>query len=248
MASKTIDIQASGGVCDAYVTHPDEGGPFPAVIFFMDGIGIRPVLKQMADRIAAEGYYVLLPNMFYRRGRAPIFDVATILNPENRPALMQLVSSLTPDRVIRDAGVFLDVLAAQKGVRSGSKVGLTGYCMGGGMVVRTAAQYPNRIAAGASFHGGRLATEDADSPHRLVGKIRCRLYFGHADQDQSMTPEQIERLDQALKAAGTVYEAELYAGALHGFTMTDLPVYNREACDKHWQRLLGMFKETLRGT
>jgi len=245
MASKTIDIKTSDGVCDTYISHPDRGGPFPAVLFFMDGIGIRPVLRQMADRIAAEGYYVFLPNMFYRRGRAPVFDVATILNPENRPALMELVLSLTPELVVRDAGVFLDVLAVQKEVRPGSKVGLTGYCMGGGMVVRTAAQYPDRIAAGASFHGGRLATEDPDSPHRLVGKIRCRLYFGHADQDQSMTPEQIDRLDQALKGVGTVFEAEIYTGALHGFTMSDLPVYNRKACDKHWQRLLHLFKETL---
>jgi carboxymethylenebutenolidase len=241
MASKTIDIKTSDGVCDS-----DSGGPFPAVIFFMDGIGIRPVLQQMAGRIAADGYYVLLPNMFYRRGRTPIFDVATILNQENRPALMEIVASLTPELVVRDAGTFLDVLAEQKEVRPGSKVGLTGYCMGGAMVVRTAANYPDRVAAGASFHGGRLVTENPDSPHRLVGKIRCRLYFGHADQDQSMTPEQIGRLDEALRAAGATYMAELYTGALHGFTMSDLPVYNREACDKHWDRLLGLFAETLR--
>jgi len=112
--------------------------------------------------------------------------------------------------------------------------------------VRTAANYPDRVAAGASFHGGRLVTEHPDSPHRLVGKIRCRLYFGHADQDQSMTPEQIEQLEEALRAAGTVYETELYTGALHGFTMSDLPVYNREACDKRWDRLLGLFAKTLR--
>jgi carboxymethylenebutenolidase len=246
MASKTIDIKTPDGACDTYVSHPDGGGPFPAVLFFMDGIGIRPVLRHMADRIAAEGYYVLLPNMFYRRGRAPVFDVATILKPENRPALTELVLSLTPALVVRDAGIFLDVLAERKEIRAGSKVGLTGYCMGGGMVVRTAAQYPDRVAAGASFHGGRLVTENADSPHRLVGKIRCRLYFGHADQDQAMTAEQIDRLDQALKAAGTVFEAELYTGALHGFTMSDLPVYNQKACDKHWLRLLNLFKETLR--
>jgi carboxymethylenebutenolidase len=245
MASKTIDIKTADGVCDSYVSHPDGGGSFPAVLFFMDGIGIRPQLRQMADRIAAEGYYVLLPNMFYRRGRAPVFDVATILKPENRPALTELVLSLTPERVLRDAGLFLDLLAAQKEVRPGSKVGLTGYCMGGGMVVRTAAQYPDRIAAGASFHGGRLATEAPESPHRLAGKVRCRLYFGHADQDPAMTTEQIDRLDQALKAAGTVFAAELYTGALHGFTMADLPVYNREACDKHWRRLLDLFKETM---
>ncbi len=245
MTSKAIDIETADGACDAYVSHSDRGGPFPAVLFFMDGIGIRPVLRQMADRIAAEGYYVLLPNMFYRRGRAPVFDVATVLNPENRPALMELVLSLTPERVVRDAGVFLGMLAAQKEVAPGRKVGLTGYCMGGGMVVRTAAAFPARVAAGASFHGGRLATDDPASPHRLVGEIRCPLYFGHADQDQSMTPEQIDRLAQALRDAGTAFEAELYSGARHGFTMPDLPVYDQKACDKHWQRLLALFKEPL---
>jgi carboxymethylenebutenolidase len=246
MANKSIDIDTPDGVCDSYISYPDTDGPFPAVLFYMDGIGIRPVLRQMADRIAANGFYVLLPNLFYRYGQAPESNVAEILKPENRAKLMGMVLSLTPELIVRDAGVFLNFLAAQQEVKSDGEVGLNGYCMGGGMVVRTAAHYPDRVAAAASFHGGRLATDAPDSPHRLVGRITAELYFGHADQDQSMPLEDIARLDESLKAARTRYQAELYTGAMHGFTMRDLPMYNEVACNQHWDRLLGLFLKTLK--
>jgi carboxymethylenebutenolidase len=246
VTSKTIDIKTPDGVCDSYITCPNAGGPFAAVLFYMDGIGIRPVLREMADRLAAKGYYVLLPNMFYRRGPAAPIDVAKILSPENRASLMDLVHSLTPERVVRDAGVFLDFLDAQKEVALRMPVGLTGYCMGGGMVVRTAAHYPGRIASAASFHGGRLATDAPDSPHRLVNRIAAELYFGHADQDAGMTAQDIARLDEALREAGIRYRSELYTGALHGFTMPDLPVYNKAACDQHWDRLFALYAKTLK--
>lgn len=243
--NKTVDIKTSDGACESYISHPSHAGPFPAVLFYMDGIGVRPVLRDMADRLAANGYYVLLPNMFYRGGRAAPVDVAEVLRPENRAALMELVLSLTPERVVSDAGAFLEFLAAQKEVKSGSPVGLTGYCMGGGMVMRTAAHYAERVASAASFHGGRLATASTDSPHHLVHRISAELYFGHADQDSGMTPEEIARLEDALQRAGRRYQAELYAGALHGFTMPDFPVYNKAACDQHWDRLLALFHRTL---
>jgi carboxymethylenebutenolidase len=246
MISKTIDIKTPDGVCDSYIACPNTGGPFAAVLFYMDGIGIRPVLREMADRLAASGYYVLLPNMFYRRGSATPIDVAEILKPENRASLMELVHSLTPERVVRDAGVFLDFLDAQREVASSMAVGLTGYCMGGGMVVRTAAHYPERIASAASFHGGRLATDAPDSPHRLVNRITAELYFGHADQDAGMTAEDIARLDEALRQSGSRHRTELYTGALHGFTMPDLPVYSKAACDQHWDRLLALYARTLK--
>jgi carboxymethylenebutenolidase len=243
---KTIDIKTPDGLCDSYIVCPNSGGPFAAVLFYMDGIGIRPVLREMADRLAANGYYVLLPNLFYRRGRAVPVDVTELLSPKNRASLMDLVQSLTPERVVGDANVFLDFLGAQREVASSIPVGLTGYCMGGGMVVRTAAHYPERVASAASFHGGRLATDAPDSPHRLVNRITAELYFGHADQDAGMTTEDIERLDEALRKAGTRYRTELYAGALHGFTMPDLPVYHKAACDQHWDRLLSLFARTLK--
>jgi len=246
VASQTIDIKTPDGLCDSYIACPNTSGPFAAVLFYMDGIGIRPVLREMADRLAANGYYVLLPNMFYRRGRAEPVDVAEILSPKNRASLMDLVHSLTPERVVRDANVFLDFLAAQREVAGSTPVGLTGYCMGGGMVVRTAAHYPERVASAASFHGGRLATDAPDSPHRLVNRITAKLYFAHADQDAGMTAEDIARLDEALRKAGSRSRTELYSGALHGFTMPDLPVYNKAACDQHWDRLLSLFASTLK--
>lgn len=246
MPSKNIDIKTPDGLCDSYVAYPDSNGLYPAVLFYMDGIGVRPVMHQMADRIAARGYYVLLPNLYYRHGRAPLFEVAEILRPENRPKLMGMVLSVTPELVLRDAGIFLNFLGAQKEVNPTSKMGLTGYCMGGSMAIRTAAHYPEKIAAAASFHAGRLVTEAADSPHRLVGQISAELYFGHADKDPSMPTADIARLDEHLQAAGTRYQSELYAGAMHGFTMSDLPPYNETACNQHWDRLLSLYARTLK--
>jgi carboxymethylenebutenolidase len=244
---KTIDINTDDGVCDAYVSYPDAGGPFPAVLLYMDGGGVRPAVYSIAKRIAANGFYVLLPNMYYRARRAPVIDTAAdIFKPENRSKLMELVRSLSPERIVADAGAFLDFLSAQAEIKPNSKVGLTGYCMGGAMVVRTSAAYPDRVAAGASHHGGRLVTKDADSPHLLLGKISAELYFGHADNDEYMPRADIARFEEALQKSGVTYESEIYTGASHGYTMTDFPVYNAAAADKHWRRLLGLLGKTLK--
>lgn len=231
------------GTCPAYVTWPATGGPVPGVLMFMDAIGFRPILKGMAERIAAAGYYVLLPDLFYRIGAPPLPVGAVRLLPENRPTLMGMVQSLPPDVVVRDAGAFLEFLAAQPGVRPGSKVGLVGYCMGGSMAVRTAAAYPDRIGVAASFHGGRQVTDTADSPHRLLGRIGAELYFGHADQDASMPAAQIETLEAALRTSGVRHRSELYAGARHGFTMRDLPVHDEAAAARHWERLIQLLAD-----
>jgi len=243
MANKMVDIKTPDGTADAYVSYPDDGKTHPAVLLFMDAVGLRPNIKQMADRIAAAGYYVLAPNTFYREGRAPLWEGASILG--DRPRLMQLVMSLTPDRVKADAGAYLDFLGKQKEVTPGSKVGATGYCMGATHVMRTAAAYPDRVAAGAGFHPGGLVSDDPNSPHKLVGQIKARLYFGHADEDPFNTPEQQAKLSDALKSAGRSFRAELYNGAKHGYTMADLPVYDKNAAEKHWTNLLGLFKEAL---
>jgi carboxymethylenebutenolidase len=243
---KTIDIKTGDGVCDAYVSCPGSGGPFPGVLLYMDGAGVRPAVHSIAERIAANGFYVLLPNMYYRVRRAPVIDAAEIFKPESRSKLMELVGSLSPARVVADAGAFLDFLAAQAEVKPNSKVGLTGYCMGGAMVVRTSAAYPDRVGAGASHHGGRLVTKDPDSPHLLLAKISGELYFGHADNDEYMPRADIARFDAALQESGVTYESEVYPGASHGYTMIDFPVYDAVAADKHWRRLLGLFGKTLR--
>jgi carboxymethylenebutenolidase len=246
MASQLIDITTPDGLCDSYISYPDGGGPYPAVLFYMDGVGFRPTLHRMADRIASSGYFVLLPNLFYRRGRAEAWNVADILKPENRPKLMEYVRSVTPELLVKDAGIFLGFLSSRKEVDPSRKIGLTGYCMGGGMALRTAAHYPDRIGAAASFHGGRLATDAPDSPHQLVGRISAELYFGHADKDEGMTPADIARLEQALNAAGSRYESEVYTGALHGYTMQDLPMYNPEAAERHFRKLLPLFERNLK--
>jgi carboxymethylenebutenolidase len=246
MPGQLIDVATADGLCDAYLAYPDGGGPFPAVLFYMDGVGFRPTLHRMADRIASDGYMVLLPNLFYRRGRAMASSVSDILKPENRPKLMEYVRSLTPELLVKDAGAFLGFLAARPEVNPAAKVGLTGYCMGGGMAVRTAARYPDRIGAAASFHAGRLVTDAPDSPHRLLAGMGAELYFGHADQDEGMTPADIARLEEALVAAGVRFTSELYTGARHGFTMPDLPVYDAQACERHWRKLLELFARNLR--
>jgi carboxymethylenebutenolidase len=248
MKTKTIDIQTKDGACDSYIAHPEGAGPFPAVLFLMDAFGPRPWLYEMADTIAARGYYVLLPNLFYRARKAPVVDGTFPVKPADLPAfhqqIMPLIQSLRPEQSISDAKAFLDFLSQQKDAHAG-KVGLTGYCMGGRLALRMAEEFPDRIAAAASFHGGNLATEAADSPHHFVGKVKAELYFGHADNDKSMPPEQINRLEQALQTAGVRYESELYQGAAHGFTMRDLPAYNEGALARHWQKLFALFARTL---
>lgn len=247
MTGKLITIAASDGACEAYVAEPRDGGTYPGVLFYMDGVGFRPTVHRMADRIAAAGYVVLLPNMFYRIGPAQPVVIAELFKPENRPALMERVMSITPERLVRDAGNFLDVLAAHPRVTPGAKVGLTGYCMGGGMVMRTAAAFPRRVGAGGCFHAGRLATGDITSPHYLAGAIKAELYFGHADKDTGMPPEAIEKLEQSLTAGAVTFRSELYAGALHGYTMADLTtIYDKAADDRHYRELLALFARLLK--
>ena len=238
MPFQATEIRTTDGICPAYAAWPAAGGPFPAVLVMMDGIGYRPVLQAVADRLAAAGYYALVPNLFYRRPGEPRLPGAELLKPENRPLLTELVQTLTPDVVLRDAAAFLDHLATRPEVAADHRFGVVGYCMGGSMAVRIAAAFPGRIGAAASFHAGRLVTDLPTSPHRLLPQVRASLYFGHADRDASMTPAQVDALQAALQAAGVRYTSELYAGALHGFTMPDLPVFDAAACARHWERLL----------
>ena len=191
------------------------------------------------------GYVGLLPNLFYRDGPQGPIDVAQRMSQDNRPKLIEQVMSLTPQRVLSDAGAFLAFLAAQKNVIAGAKAGITGYCMGSSMAIRTAARYPSQVGAVAGFHGGRLVTDNPASPHRLLATVEAQLYFGHADQDAGMPPDAIAEFDKALAVRGLPFQAELYAGALHGFTMSDLPVYNKAAADKHWERLLALLGAAL---
>jgi len=248
MKTLMTDIKTQDGVCDAFVAYPDDGKQHPAVLFYMDAIGPRDYLYEMAKKIAERGYYVLQPNMFYRVKKAPYFDMKFPLGAADLPKLWEklgpLFQSFTPEQGMKDAQVFLDFLGKQKEVRPG-KIGITGYCMGAGLALRTAALFPDRVGAAAGFHGARLATDAPDSPHRLVGKIKAEVYVGHADKDQHNPPEQIELLEKALSQAGVRHETEVYPGAMHGYTMADLPAYNEAGAKRHWEKLFPLFERNL---
>ncbi|MFF2205690.1 dienelactone hydrolase family protein [Streptomyces sp. NPDC058145] len=240
-----VDIPTADGVADAYLAHPADGRPRPGVLLYQDAYGLRPRLRSMADRLAAAGYTVLVPNVFYRHGRTPIGEVPEFIDTSADPTIWErigpVMASLTPDQTRRDADAYLDWLAGSPLVTDGP-VALTGYCMGARLALRTAATHPDRVAAAAGFHGGRLATDAPDSPHLGAGQITAELYFGHADQDRSMPEEQIRRLADALTAAGVRHTSEVYPGAGHGYTQTDTTAYDREADERHWAALLALLE------
>ncbi|WP_320064347.1 dienelactone hydrolase family protein [Micromonospora sp. RTGN7] len=246
----TVDVPVGDGVADAILARPDGDGPFPAVLFFMDVFGLRPRLIEMAERIASRGHVVLAPNLLHRAGRAPLFDLSCLNDPAERgravERIMPLVAALTPEVVAGDTAAYLDFLATRADVAPGP-VAVTGYCMGGMNALRAIEAHPDRIAAVASFHAGRVVTDAPDSPHRGVGSVTGELYFAHADQDRSMTPEQIATLEAALEVAGVRHRSELYVGAAHGFTMADTAAYDERATERHWAALFDLLDRTFRG-
>jgi carboxymethylenebutenolidase len=247
LESSTLDIAMPDGSADAYLSRPATG-KHPGVLVFMDAIGLRPRLEEMADRIAERGYAVLVPNLFYRAGRSPVIpNIVERLQGEDRTAvfgeLMPLMTALTPEVAARDTAAYVEVLDQYA---DGGPIATVGYCMGGALAMRAAAQLPDRVAAVGSFHGGRLAPEEDSGPHTLADQISAELYFGHADNDGSLPPEQIVRLEGALDAAGVRYTSEVYAGAAHGYSMSDMPVHNAEAEQRHWDALFGLLDRTLR--
>lgn len=249
MPSQTIEIDTADGTAEAYVTRPDDGD-HPGVLFIMDAIGLRPRIKEMADRIASWGYVVLAPNAFYRHGRAeelaPIKDLRVDGNRDEFFAeAVGRVNSLTNDLARADLARYLDTLQTLPGV-VGDTVGATGYCMGGRLTFLAAASFPQRVAAAASFHTGKLVTDAPDSLHRLSGSIRAELLFGHADNDASMTPEDISRLEAELDSAGVSYASSVYSGAAHGYTMSDTSVYDHEASERHFSELENLLERALR--
>ena len=243
-----INITMPEGECPAHVFTPEGKGegPWPAVIFYMDGLAIRQTLFDMAQRLANGGYVVLLPDMFWRAGPyAPLDPKVVCASGNVRGAIAHLFGSTNNALAAQDTGAFLAYLDSRTDV-AGSKVGATGYCMGAGMVFYAAGTYPERFAAGAGFHGGNLATDDPASPHLLAPKIKARIYVGGADNDAGYPPEMAERLDRALTEAGVEHTCAFYPGALHGWTMADFPIYDEPAAERHWQVLFELFGATLR--
>jgi carboxymethylenebutenolidase len=246
-----VEIKTPDGTCDAAFIHPATGA-HPAVIIWPDAFGLRPSMRDMAKRLVTEANYsVLVPNPFYRVGKGTFFENASKVDfAAERAKLTPLMGSIGADGAVeKDAPAFVTWLDAQPQVDKTKKIGTQGYCMGGALVVRTAAAVPNRIGAGASFHGGGLVTTSPNSPHLLAPKIKARMYFGVAASDDTPNPDVKVRLREAFEAAKVPVEVELYPQAQHGWCVPDMPMqangqptYNKVDAEKAWGKLLALYK------
>jgi carboxymethylenebutenolidase len=246
MSRIDVSIKTRDGNCPASLfTLASGNGPWPGVIFYMDGPGIRPSIWEMAQQLADTGYAVLLPDLFYRSGPyAPMVPAKVFADPVQKEHLMKLVGSVTRDATVSDTDAFISFLAARPEVK-GERFGTTGYCMGGKVALTAAGAYPDRFAAIASFHAGGLVTDHADSPHRFVKGITGRVYVAGADEDSHFTDAQKAQLEAALAEAGVDHQVETYAGAHHGYAVPDHPAFNAGAAERHWQALSRLFGATL---
>lgn len=241
MKEDHIDIQTKDGLMNTFITRPDEGGPFPSVIFYMDAPGKREELHDMARRIASVGYYVMLPNLYYRDVRE--FHLG--MPDASRERMMELMGNLTNAMVCEDTQTMFDHMSNEPDARGGP-VGITGYCMSGPFVFAAAAAFPDRIKAALSVHGVKLYTDDADSPHLDAHKIQGEMYFACAELDQLAPPSMIDPLDEHLKSTGINYRIEWYPAAQHGFVFPQREgMFSKESAERHWARLFAMFARNL---
>ncbi|HEY6452579.1 MAG TPA: dienelactone hydrolase family protein [Steroidobacteraceae bacterium] len=251
---KNVEIITRDGSCDAVFIHPATGA-YPGVLIWTDIFGLRPAFRAMGRRLATAGYAVLVPNPFYRTARAPIFDNASSFNfqsESDRAKLPPLTGPLAvPGATESDAQAYIGFLDRQPQVNTKKKMGTQGYCWGGPQMLRTAAAVPDRIGAGASFHGGGLVTDKPDSPHLLAPKIRARMYFAIASNDDQRQPEAKDKLREAFAAAKVPAEIEVYAGAQHGWCVPDMPehdgkpLYDKPAAERAWSKLLALYRVAL---
>ncbi len=248
-----VEIKTPDGTCDAAFIHPS-GGSHPGVLLWADAFGLRPSMREMGKRLAEQGYSVLVPNPFYRMGKAPFFtDASTVDFAKDRGKIMPLMGSVTAaGNAEKDAQAYIAFLDEQKQVNKSKKIGTQGYCMGGALVVRTAATVPDRVGAGASFHGGGLVTDKPDSPHLLAPKIKAKMYFGIAMSDDKQQPDAKDKLKAAFIAAGNPAEIEVYGDAYHGWCVPDMPkqadgaaTYNKPDAEKAWAKLTTLYKGAL---
>ncbi len=239
-------IPTLDGKCPGHVFAPPGQGPWPGVLLFMDGFGIRPTLFHMAQRLADGGYVVLLPDLFYRIGAYPPLDLEKVFaTGDVRKAIAERIGHPTDlELAVKDTASFIACLASREDV-AGRGFGATGYCMGGAFSLASAGAYPDQIVAAASFHGGNLVTSSLVSPHVLAPAMRASIYVAAAEDDPSYTPEMAAQLEQALTLAGVDHLCEIYEGAAHGWTMPDTPRYHHEAAERHWRSLFQFFRKNL---
>lgn len=247
MPRKSVTIKTRDGSAPASVFTPTSGsGPWPAVIVYMDGRGIRPALFELAERIAAGGYYVLLPDLFYRAGPYEPPPVNLFSDPEARKRWQSTYMATASHANVRsDTEAFLTFLTEQREANA-ARVGTTGYCMGGGLSLDAAAYFPERVVAAASYHGGNLASDAPDSPHLLAARIKGRVYVAGAIEDPTFDEMQKARLVEALTRAGVTHTVETYEGARHGWVPSDSAVHNPEAAERHYSTLLALFDSSLK--
>jgi carboxymethylenebutenolidase len=240
-----VEIKTPDGTCDAYLVHPVKG-KYPAVLIWPDIFGLRPAFRQMGKRLAESGYTVLVINPFYRTKKAPTAPEHPDFNdPATRQALMSLAGTLSPATALTDASAFVAYLDGQAAVDRAHKMGTTGYCMGGPFVLRTAAAFPDRVGAGATFHGGGLASDKPESPHLLIPKMKAHFLIAIAENDDQREPEVKNTLRDSFAKANLPAEIEVYAGTKHGWCPPDSAVYNAEQAEKAWGRMLVLFKAAL---
>ena len=254
VVEKNVEVKTPDGVCDAALIHPASGS-HPAVLIWPDAFGLRPSMRDIGKRIAAEGYSVLVPNPFYRLAKAPVIQDPSSFsfqNPADMAKLQPLMASINAAGAAeKDASAYIAFLDAQPQVNKAKKIGTQGYCMGGPLVVRTAAALPDRIGAGASFHGGGLVTNAPSSPHLLAPKIKARMYFAVASNDDMRQPDAKDKLREAFAAAKVPAEIEVYPESLHGWCVPDMPmqngkpIYNKPDAEKAWAKLVALYKKAL---
>jgi carboxymethylenebutenolidase len=234
-----LQIKTADGVADAWFFHPEGEGPWPAVLAYMDAPGIRPQLRALIDSVAAKGYAVLLPNLFYRNGPPGTLDMAK--DPDRVRAEIGRLSHAT---IAQDSIAYLDALEAEPHAHT-ERMGAIGFCMGGGMALTLAGNYPDRIAAAVSLHGGRLATDAPDSPHRLAHRMTAQIYVGVANNDNEREPFEMPRLRGALEGAAVRHAVDLYGDCDHGWTVPGNRAYNEAGSRRAFEKVFGLFAETL---
>jgi carboxymethylenebutenolidase len=248
MMDTDVQVTTADGVCDAALIHPQKGS-WPGVILFADVFGLRPTMREMAKRLAADGFTVLVPNPFYRTSKPPGLSTdIDFNNPADRAKIDALRAPLTGEAVMQDASAYVKFLDSQASVNKSAKMGVFGYCMGGPMTMQAAAANPHRIGAGASFHGGGLVTDKPDSPHLLIPKMKAQYYFGIAMNDDQRQPDAKTKLDAAFKSAKLQAKIEVYDGCLHGWCVKDMPkaagkpIYNEAQAERAWGELVSLYK------
>jgi len=248
MMDTDVQVATPAGVCAAALIHPQKGS-WPGVILFPDVFGLRPTMRDMAKRLAANGFTVLVPNPFYRTTKPPGLSLdIDFNNPADRAKIDALRAPLTSDAVMQDASAYVKFLDSQASVNKNAKMGVFGYCMGGPMTMQAAAANPDRIGAGASFHGGGLVTDKPDSPHLLIPKMKAQYYFGIAMNDDQRQPDAKTKLDEAFKSDKLQAKIEVYDGCLHGWCVKDMPkaagkpIYNEAQAERAWGELVSLFK------